>query len=200
MPRYEFKNGVVPDAFRWLHPPARYEIADGLHVDTAPDTDFWQRTHYGFIRDTGHALLTKVQGDFSLETQVRFAPTAQYDQCGLLLRVDAENWLKVSTEFEHATHSRLGSVVTNLGYSDWATQDIAGECNAMAYRVQRDGADVLIESRQTGADWAQMRIAHLHAADEGVEVGVYACSPVGPGFGCVFEYVEIGDSRWSAHG
>lgn len=42
--------------------------------------------------------------------------------------LDSENWLKASIEYENQSFqhlgSNLGSVVTNNGYSDWATTEI----------------------------------------------------------------------------
>ncbi|MFN2340367.1 MAG: DUF1349 domain-containing protein [Halanaerobium sp.] len=49
----------------------------------------------------------------------------------MILRLDRENWIKISTEYEDQKISRLGSVVTNPNYSDWATEDISSEINAV---------------------------------------------------------------------
>ena len=136
-----FGGVSVPEGFCWLNEPARYKVGAGLEIWTDAETDFWQRTHYGFRRDDGHCLLARLDGDFCLSTHVEFRPQTQYDQCGLMVRVDAENWIKVSTEYESEEQSRLGSVVTTLGYSDWATQDVpSGEWGEMRYRISRNGA------------------------------------------------------------
>ncbi|NTW42007.1 MAG: DUF1349 domain-containing protein [Cellulomonadaceae bacterium] len=172
------------ERFRWLHEPPHWELADALELTTAPDTDYWQRTHYGFRRDNGHFFFTQVRGDFALEARLRGTPNAQYDQCGLLARAGAELWVKCSAEYETASHSRLGSVVTNLGYSDWATQDIAGPLTDLWYRLRREGEDIFVDWSEDGAAWRQMRVAHLHACPPELQVGVYACSPTGPGFTC----------------
>jgi hypothetical protein len=175
------------------------EDETGFTLRTQPDTDFWQRTHYGFRRDNGHCLLKPVTGDFAIQVKTTFQPEAQYDQCGLFARVDGENWIKCSTEFEDARHSRLGSVVTNLGYSDWASQDIA-TVDTVWYRMSRRGDDFLIEHSADGEAWRQMRICHLHHATETLHVGVYACSPVGEGFTCTFSDLSLGPNRWTADG
>ena len=45
----DFANGT------WLNPPAEHEVSSGrLTLVTAPSTDFWRHTHYGFVRDSGH--------------------------------------------------------------------------------------------------------------------------------------------------
>ncbi len=191
-----FEGGELPAGFHWFNPPARYALGHGLELATKAETDFWQRTHYGFRRDDGHCLLTTLSGDFSLTTCVAFEPHTQYDQCGLILRLDSENWIKVSTEYENETCSRLGSVVTNLGYSDWATQDVGSERREKWYRISKNGSDFLLEHADDGQTWQQLRVTHLHRAFETLEAGVYACSPLGRDFTCRFKWIEIAENRW----
>jgi regulation of enolase protein 1 (concanavalin A-like superfamily) len=179
------------DHFQWLHEPPHWEITDTLQLTTAPDTDYWQRTHYGFQRDNGHFFATSVRGDFILSARFGSEPNAQYDQCGLLVRADSETWVKCSAEYETASHSRLGSVVTSHGYSDWATQDIAGAVAELWYRLRREGDDVFVDWSADGSDWRQMRVAHLHHCPAELLVGVYACSPTGPGFACTVSDLVI---------
>lgn len=180
-------NGHVDSSFHWLNEPTYQVHNNQLSLKTNPGTDFWQRTHYGFIRDDGHCLLTPVSTDFLLSVHTTFEPTTQYDQCGLFVRVDAENWVKTSIEYENPHQSRLGSVVTNLGYSDWATQDIEGTIRSLRYRIQSRGRDFLLEFSHDGQQWQQMRIAHLHAPYESLQVGLYACSPMSGSFVAVFD-------------
>lgn len=191
-------DGAAPDArLRWWNPPPRAEVRDSrLIVVTREGTDLWQRTHYGFRRDDGHGLLCDWRGgDFVLTTTVRVHPVHQYDQAGLIVRVSADCWLKVSVEYERDGPSRLGAVVTNAGWSDWSTQDVPQSLRAMQFRVHRRGADYLVESSPAeGADtaWSQIRLAHLIEDDGGpVQCGLYACSPKGDGFVAEFEYLRL---------
>jgi uncharacterized protein len=194
--REEFRGTSLPEGFYWFNEPARFQLGAGLEIFTDAKTDFWQKTHYGFERDDGHCLLTSQAGDFCLATQVEFRPQERYDQCGLMVRIDGENWIKVSTEYESETCSRLGSVVTNLGYSDWATQDIASGHLEMSYRISKNGGDFLLEQAYDGQTWHQLRITHLHRAVDRCEVGVYACSPIGKDFWCRFKVLEITENEW----
>jgi regulation of enolase protein 1 (concanavalin A-like superfamily) len=197
MTQEEFLSPTRPPGFYWFNEPKVYSFGNGLELYTDEQTDFWQRTHYGFRRDNGHCLFTRLPGDFSVQTHVEFQPGEQYDQCGLMLRAGAETWIKVSTEYEDADTSRLGSVVTNLGYSDWATQDIPSSHREMWYRISKRGNDFQIESSFDGEGWSQMRIAHLHRLEEQVEVGPYACSPIGKRFWCRFLSLTIGENSWA---
>ena len=193
-----FLQPSLPAGLYWLNEPSHYRLGDGLEIFTDEKTDFWQRTHYGFQRDDGHCLLTRQSGDFSVTTRVEFDPRTRYDQCGLIVRIDSQNWIKVSTEYEDEHVSRLGSVATNLGYSDWATQDIPSDRREMWYRISKRGSDFLLENSRDGQEWLQMRITHLHKPAEHYEIGVYACSPIGKDFRCCFRLLEISDSQWQA--
>jgi hypothetical protein len=103
-------------------------------------------------------------------------------------------------EQEGEEGGRLGSVVTNLGFSDWATQDVGPEVRAMSWRVSRRGDDFLVECSGDGAAFRQVRVAHLHGCPEALAAGAYACSPVGERFECTFEFLELSPCRWEAHG
>jgi len=64
--------------------------------------------------------------------------------------LDSENWLKASVEFENSRFQHLGSVVTNNGYSDWATTEIDANLKSMWYRFSRREDDYCIECSEDG--------------------------------------------------
>ena len=50
------------DSFQWLNSPANWQIeGEKLSIDVSPNTDFWRKTHYGFIRDSGHFYYVKAR-------------------------------------------------------------------------------------------------------------------------------------------
>jgi len=190
------KDNQLTDTFFWHNQP-QFKIENNrLSVETKPDTDFWQKTHYGFQRDNGHCLLTKIDSDFSMTVKTEFYPQKQYDQCGLIVRIDSNNWIKTSTEYETENHSRLGSVVTNTGYSDWATLDIHSKTNHMWYRIQSKDNDFLIEYSNDGLKWMQLRITHLQTEFNELSVGIYACSPMDSSFQAIFDNFTLAESHW----
>lgn len=187
--------------FTWINPPKIFDITGGsLTITTEPETDFWQRTYYGFRNDNAHAFIIPVD-EQSFTFSVRAAWTYQtlFDQCGIVLYQDSDNWCKASVEYDNPSFSRLGSVVTNLGYSDWATTDIDSAITHMAYRLSRRGQDFLIENSLDGQTFQQMRIFHLHAHLEAVRIGVYACSPLKSSFEAEFSAFHLGECLWEAH-
>ena len=200
---------------RWINPPKEFEISDNfVKISTEPNTDFWQRSYYGFQNDNAPALLVESDENFTFTVKVSFEYRERYDQCGVVIYIDSENWFKASIENEDEKLSRLGSVVTNNGYSDWATTDILAT-NFMWYRLSRRGPDFLIEASSDGKNYRQMRIFHLHklgetteemgklnppkAPEQTVNFGLYACSPSVSSFNATFEEFNIDECKWMAH-
>ena len=201
---------------RWINKPQSFEIAEPfVRIKTEPNTDFWQRSYYGFRNDNAPALLLESDSNFTFTVKTSFAYQAQFDQCGVIIYLDSENWFKASIEYENDEMSRLGSVVTNHGYSDWATTDISTPTE-MWYRLSRRGPDFLIESSNNGQKFKQMRIFHLHLlgettpemgkanpplpAKQSIQFGLYACSPLDSSFEAIFSDFKLGESVWLAHG
>ena len=58
--------------------------------------------------------------------------------------LDSENWLKASIEYENDRIQRLGSVVTNHGYSDWASVDVDASIKSMWFRFSRREDDFCV--------------------------------------------------------
>ena len=93
----------------------------------------------------------------------------------------------------------MGSVVTNHGYSDWATTEIDASVKSMWYRLSRRGDDYCIECSADGTIFSQMRICHMHEGKGKIRFGVYACSPEDSSFKAVFSHMELLECQWKAH-
>lgn len=187
--------------FLWINPPSRFEItADTLTIHTDPVTDYWQRTYYDFRHDNAPAFVFPVsQAEFSFSVKTRWSPVKLFDQCGVILYLDKDNWFKASVEYDNERYSRLGSVVTNLGYSDWATTDTDSALTEMHYRLSRRGQDFLIENSLDGVNYKQMRIFHMHKVVDAVNIGVYACSPLDCSMPAVFSDFVLGECQWTLY-
>ena len=186
----------------WIREPERWSWEEkALTVQTQPGTDLWQRTYYGFQNDNAPVLQMETEETFfSFTVRTEFDSKHRFDQCGVAIYLDSENWLKASIEYENDRIQRLGSVVTNQGYSDWATTDIPAAVKSMWYRLSRRESDFCIECSEDGEVFRQMRICHLTAAGTGrITFGVYACSPEQSSFRARFSRFEVSPCRWLAH-
>lgn len=177
---------------KWLYEPAKWEIRDKeVYVETDRITDFWQRTHYGFRNDNAHMLYIETDKNFTMTTKVKFNPINQFDQCGLAVRIDEDNWLKTSIEYELDNPPKLGAVVTNLGYSDWSTEELDTKVNEAEFRIIREGKDYKVEINVLNRGWRQVRICHLHSNEMKVKCGMYCCSPIDNGYKVMFKEFKI---------
>ena len=117
----------------WTRLPKSCNIGeDTIEIITAPHTDLWQRTYYHFRNDNAPVLQVKTREKFfSFVAKTQFESKHRFDQCGVVLYLDSDNWLKASIEYENEEFQHLGSVVTNHGYSDWATTAIPADIKSM---------------------------------------------------------------------
>lgn len=188
--------------FQWIRMPKSFSVReDELFVETAPKTDLWQRTYYHFRNDNApvfQMITDKKFFSFTVKTDYSRAHH-RFDQCGIVMYLDSENWLKASVEYENERFSHLGSVVTNGGYSDWATTEIGSDESVMWYRLSRREDDYRIECSRDGVHFSQMRICHMEKGGGEIAFGIYACSPEESSFIAVFSDFSLTECQWAAH-
>ena len=188
--------------FAWTREPACWEIRDGrIEITTSPHTDLWQRTYYHFQNDNAPVFqMETAEPYFSFVVKTDFQDSGRrFDQCGIVMYLDSENWLKGSIEYENSEYQHLGSVVTNGGYSDWATTKIDASTKTMWYRLSRREDDFRIECSTDGIAFDQMRICHMHNGKGTIRFGIYACSPENSSFKAVFSEMRLTECQWAAH-
>ncbi len=186
----------------WIRKPGRYNIeVERIEIVTEPHTDLWQRTYYHFKNDNAPVLQMETEEKyFSFVVKTDFTESHhRFDQCGIVMYLDSENWLKGSVEYENDEYQHLGSVVTNHGYSDWATTAIAADIKVMWYRFSRREDDYCIECSTDGEHFTQMRVCHMCEGAGKIKFGIYACSPEESSFKAVFTDMKIGECMWKAH-
>ena len=186
---------------QWTRVPLEYSITkDKIEIITSPHTDLWQRTYYHFRNDNAPVLQMETDEKFfSFTVKTLFDSKNRFDQCGIVMYLDSENWLKASIEYENESFQHLGSVVTNMGYSDWATTQISADIKSMWYRLSRREDDFCIECSDDGVSFRQMRICHIWKGSGTIRFGIYACSPEASSFKACFTNMEVTECKWYAH-
>lgn len=172
----EERRAVEWEQASWLNPPSA-ALTDGrdLVVVTRDRSDFWRTTSYGFVHDDGHALLTGFPAGTAVEVTFVADFGELYDQAGVLVRVDEENWIKAGVEMSDGL-PHLGAVVTR-GVSDWSlapVPDWAGR--HVTVRVSRAGDAITVRARCDDMPWRMVRLAPL-APDTAALAGPFCCSP-----------------------
>jgi uncharacterized protein len=179
------------DGMTWLNEPPFQAVEDGrLIARSGLETDFWQGTYYGFAHDNGHFLHRPWTGELTAEGTFTGRYQTLYDQAGLMLRVDAERWIKCGIELtDGAMH--LSVVVTN-GRSDWSAQRIAWTDEPVGIRLTRMGDACFVQFRVATEPWRMGRLAWFPPEPPSVQVGLAFCSPQREGFEARFHNFGVG--------
>ena len=183
--------------FTWFNQPTVWSTnGSTLLVHTDPDTDFWSKTHYGFIRDTGHFYYRSLPGDesFTATVKVRGKYQSLYDQGGLMVRIDKDNWIKCGIEYvgdvQHAS-----AVITVNGWSDWSVVEIASP-DVLKLRVKRDNEVVQVDFAEgEQGSYKMLRLGYLPmiSRSQPMMVGIMCATPTkdAPGFEITFDDLSI---------
>ena len=174
---------------QWLNEPSDWKLENTtIKVTSDRDTDFWRKTHYGFIKDTGHFYYRSITGNFIAEVKILGEYKDLYDQAGLMVRVDEENWLKCGIELVDDIQ-QISAVVTR-DYSDWSILPTANNPNAIWLKVTRQDEAIEIYYSLDGQQYNLLRMAYLSSI-ETFDMGIMCASPKGKGFTTTFENLKI---------
>ena len=179
----------------WLNEPPIWQINnDRLRVVTGPKTDFWRVTHYGFIRDNGHFHYEERTGDFTIQTKIDAKYQALYDQAGVMIRLDAANWIKAGVEYTDGS-PHFSAVVTRE-FSDWSVLP-APSAGPVWFRLTKLSAAIRIQYSTDGISFRMLRLAYFPDAAT-TQVGLMCCSPEREGFEVEFSTYSISEPIMTA--
>ena len=107
------------EKMQWFNEPEQWEIeGNSLLMNVTPQTDYWRISHYGFTVDDAPFLYTLRGGEFEVKVKISGDYRTRFDQSGLMLRIDHENYIKAGIEFVDGKYN-LSTVVTHRT-SDWS--------------------------------------------------------------------------------
>ncbi len=177
--------------FGWVNEPAGWQHSGSeLSLRAEAATDFWRHTHYGFVRDSGHAYLARIAGDFEASVELQADFRDQYDQAGLMVRLDPERWAKCGVELVDGVH-QLSTVVTHA-VSDWSCTPVPGGLPEwLGVRMRREGDALTVDFALEPGRWQLQRLAYL-PPELPASVGPMAAAPDGTGFDVRFRNVAVG--------
>ncbi|WP_329460508.1 DUF1349 domain-containing protein [Streptomyces sp. NBC_01497] len=186
--------------WQWFNPPSAWAASDAaFDITTDRDTDLWVRTHYGFVRDTGHALLRPVPAAFTLRVTFAGDYRDQYDQAGLLLRLDATNWIK--TGIEYVDGRRQVSAVVTRDVSDWSVAPLDGPATGpVTVELERAGDSVTVRYGTDGAEPSTLLRLAYFPEGAAATAGPMCASPDGSGFTTRFTDLRLAQSPAPAAG
>jgi len=173
----------------WMNEPASYQrLGETMVVHSRPKTDFWRKTFYGYITDNGHLSYLETTGDFTFQARVNGQYAALYDQAGLMVRLDAENWMKCGTEFFDGR--RHADVVFTRDFSDWSTMPDLSDTTAIWWRAVRKKDSIETLCSLAVQKFTSVRQGYFVPGVK-VRVGIMCAAPEGPGFEATFSDLKL---------
>jgi uncharacterized protein len=175
---------------KWYNEPKSWKIeGDTIRVDSDGKTDFWRKTHYGFIRDNGHFYYREAAGDFVAEVKVSGRYKSLYDQAGLMVRLNELVWVKCGVEFVNSVQQ--ASAVVTREFSDWSVVPLPDNPPSLWLQIKRRGTALeIFYATDRTQEFTMLRMAYL-TENDAVQVGIMSASPDGDGFTAIFENFSI---------
>ena len=188
-PNIEVRNGDLFSRMKWMNEPVSYKrVGETMVVHSRAKTDFWRKTFYGYITDNGHFFYLETAGDFMFQAKVNGKYAALYDQAGLMVRLDAENWMKCGTEFFDGR--RHASVVFTRDFSDWSTMPDLSDTADVWWRAVRKKDSIETLCSLDGQKFTSVRQGYF-VPGEKVHVGIMCAAPEGLGFEATFADLKL---------
>ena len=177
------------EKMQWFNEPENWEIKDNLlSIYVTPQTDYWRISHYGFTVDDAPFLYTLRGGEFEVKVKISADYKERFDQAGLMLRIDHENYIKTGIEFVDGKYN-LSAVVTHHT-SDWSVIPLDKPVPYVWIKAVRRLDAVEIFYSFDDKEYTMMRNAWLQD-NHPVMVGVMGACPDGQGFTAKFENFSI---------
>jgi len=173
----------------WMNEPASAKIAGSeITVRIRAKTDFWQKTFDGYVADSGHFFHLTASVEFTFTASINGKYATQYDQAGLMVRIDADNWMRCGTEFIDG--KRFASVVFTRTYSDGSTLPDLSETEPIWWKLVRKKDSIETFCSLDGAKFMSVRMGYFQP-ERPVEVGIMCCAPSGQGFDASFKALRL---------
>ncbi len=177
------------DKMQWFNEPEQWSIEEGrLSLFVTPQSDYWRVSHYGFTVDDAPFYYANYGGEFEAKVKVSGDYKERFDQAGLMIRIDHENYIKTGIEFVDGKFN-LSTVVTHRT-SDWSVIELEEAVPYVWIKAVRRLDAVEIFYSFDDRKYTLMRNAWLQD-NWPVQVGLMAACPDGKGFRATFEHFEV---------
>ena len=177
------------ERMQWFNEPESWTIDNGkLVMDVTPQSDYWRVSHYGFTVDDAPFLYTLRGGEFEVKVKISGKYKVRFDQAGLMLRIDKENYVKAGIEFVDGKYN-LSAVVTH-GASDWSVIKLDEPVDFVWIKAVRRLDAIEIFYSFDDKEYTMMRNCWMQD-NTPIMVGMMAACPDGNGFEATFEEFKI---------
>ena len=172
------------EKMNWFNEPSEWAInGKSLTMDVTPKSDYWRISHYGFTVDDAPFYYAEYGGEFEAKVKISGDYKVRFDQAGMMIRLDHENYIKTGIEFVDGKYN-LSTVVTHHT-SDWSVIALDRPVDCIWIKAVRRLDAVEIFYSFDDKEYVMMRNAWLEA-NHPVKIGMFAACPDGNGFKATF--------------
>ncbi len=177
------------EKMQWFNEPEAWKIENSqLQMQVPGHTDFWRISHYGFTVDDGPFLYTTRGGEFEAKVRIKGDYKVRFDQAGMMIRIDKENYLKAGIEYVDGKYN-LSCVVTHHT-SDWSVIQLDKPVKELWIKAVRRRDAIEIFYSFDDKEYTMMRNCWMED-NTPVMVGMVAACPDGEGFLATFDNFTI---------
>lgn len=181
--------GQSLEKMNWFNEPDNWEIkGKSLVMDVTPKSDYWRISHYGFTVDDAPFYYAEYGGEFEAKVKISGDYKVRFDQAGMMIRIDHENYIKTGIEFVDGKYN-LSTVVTHKT-SDWSVIALDRPVESIWIKAVRRRDAVEIFYSFDDKEYVMMRNAWLEA-NHPVKIGMFAACPDGDGFKATFSDFKV---------
>ncbi len=178
--------------FEWYNEPENVIFTDKeIKIVAKKETDFWQSKHHHFAKDNGHLFFLRKTNDFGIYVHWKANESANFNQCGIMVRLDDKNWFKASLMYQKPDEAEIGSCVTINGHSDWAGVLLANAPVEVWYKLVRQKDDFMVYYSLDGNKYIRLRQFYMNTTGIELKAGAYICSPQTDRFEAVLSDIDF---------
>lgn len=191
---HKFDAAGIPQGWRWIdvdaaNGPVKYDTSGGTLKIIVPSG----KDMFGENRTAPH-MLQGIEGDFQIETRVKFDPKDDYQGAGLFVYKDADNYLRLERAFGGVGGSGSGirlDARTKDDYKAIATPDqVVTAAKTVDLKLIRTGSKFIAFWRlDEESEWKEVGEFDSDYPDT-VQVGIIACN-TGEDIPVEFSYIKL---------
>ena len=177
------------EKMNWFNEPEQWSIeGDKLTMTITPKSDYWRISHYGFTVDDAPFYYAEYGGEFEAKVKVCGDYKTRFDQAGMMIRIDHENYIKTGIEFVDGKYN-LSTVVTHHT-SDWSVIALDKPVKELWIKAVRRLDAIEIFYSFDDKTYTLMRNAWMES-NRPVKIGMMGASPDGDGFKATFSDFSV---------
>jgi len=191
---HKFGSEGIPKGWKWIDPDTtngsiKFDTAGGTLKFTVPTG----KDMFGDNRTAPH-MVQPIDGDFQIETRVKFDPKADYQGAGLFIYIDGNNYVRLERAFGGLNGGGSGIRLDARTDGDYrpitSPSDVPTDAASVDLRVLRTGKIIYAFWRaDENAEWKEIGDVEYDFPTT-VQAGIIACN-TGPAISVEFSYIKL---------